>query len=133
MNNRLKTARLLFVAMTSSLLMYLALGFYLPGMVETGGEPMDPDLWWVLMGVAAVLSWASFMIPRLIVRGADVGSEKWFVGRILAWAMSEAVALFGLVGNILVSDNSLFILMMGWALVLMALHAPRAGRTPEGR
>ncbi len=118
-NNEQRTAWLIYGAILSALVIYGALGFFLPRLISSGSNTLLPILTPVFLAVAMMetillLAWA----PRL------AGKMSYMSYCIIRWAMAEAIGICGLVLSFFGVGQGLFLAFLGWALVLMLLCAP---------
>jgi hypothetical protein len=119
---------ILYVALFASAFIYLVVGILAGQGMPSDGPPLDDNMVYLFIGLAAMATIASFTVPPLVAkRGGGGNAGPWLTGRILAWALSESVAIFGLVLYFIDQEKTLenLYVFVGWSVVLMVLHAPR--------
>lgn len=124
-----KTLKIIWIAFLAATFAYLVLAFFL----TRSGEPnVDPVILAVVAIVAisegvVTLAWSMNYRRQLYEQrssgGAAFDPQKHQTTAIIVWAMSESVAVLGLVMAILF--NSFYLILPFWALgvVLLMLHS----------
>jgi len=140
MQNRARTAWILFFALMSTVVVYVVVGLLVTA--ERPPPEMDPEqaelFTMIFMGMGLVSTALSFFLPRLVARPSPGSSADpaaaWLTGKILSWALGESIAIYGLVLVMITPDGTeALYAMAGWSLVVMALHAPVNPPGTEGR
>lgn len=90
---------------------------------------------WMLLALAAGSTALSFILPRLLLRRSGAGGQaetgQRQVAYILRWALSESVAIYGLLTGFMNGPRAWVLAFFCWALVLLAVHHPfRPERRP---
>ncbi len=122
-------------AMFASLAAYAVLPLLLPGSGEA--DPILPLVTALLGALAAANALASVVLRALaLVRplrcrrlelGTPEGVQRFFTISLLNWALSESVALFGVVLFVFSRDPGLLHPFLAGAALLMLWHAPHLG------
>lgn len=125
-----KTASILFVALLASVGIYAAVAAMLMGQANAGldAEAMG-TLRMVFLLLAAASTVGSLVLPKLVAGKQPQTDQSYLTGRILAWAFSESIALYGLVGALLGLGSDLVWTLIAWAGLAMLFHAPRGRKT----
>jgi uncharacterized membrane protein YhaH (DUF805 family) len=125
----------IWAAMAVSLLVYLAIPLFLPA-PPMAYETTDFGVLFTALGVVAVLtSVASLLLRRAVViqplqRGtldpdSATGAQRLTQALVLTWALSEAVAIYGLVLYLLTRQVQLMVPFIMMSACLLVVHAPR--------
>lgn len=126
----LKTASILYVALLASVGVYAAVAAVLMGQpLQSLDQEAASTLRLVFLVLAGASTVGSLALPKLIAGGRPDSDQTYLTGRILAWAFSESIALYGLVGALLGLGSDLVWTLIAWAGLVMLFHAPR-GRKP---
>lgn len=120
---RMRTLRTLWIALLASVGMYY--GFTL---FASRPENLQPNstLSLTLLGIGVATTLISFLVKnRLISRAIEQRRvDQVHQGYVIAWAMSEVAALFGLVDFFVTNDRYYYVLMI-IAACGQLLHYPR--------
>jgi F0F1-type ATP synthase membrane subunit c/vacuolar-type H+-ATPase subunit K len=133
-----KTVQMFRIALLVSIALYVYIGEVYSG--ERGGQSMAPDpnrnLYFLLTLVALTTVGMIFAVRRLFVLPSETklaaapedaaALNRWRSGYIVTYALSEALALFGLVLRILGFTFSQVLPFYVVGFVLMLLFAPRS-------
>jgi F0F1-type ATP synthase membrane subunit c/vacuolar-type H+-ATPase subunit K len=133
-----KTVQMFRIALLVSIALYVYIGEVYSG--QRGGQSMAPEpnrnLYFLLTLVALTTVGMIFAVRRLFVLPSetklaaepeDVAAlNRWRSGYIITYALSEALALFGLVLRILGFTSSQVLPFYVVGFVLMLLFAPRS-------
>ena len=120
---KLRTLRTLWVALFSSIGLYYALTIFVGLREETDSNPMVSL---VLAVVALSTILASFLLKSKLLTRAAEQQQVSLVQQayILAWALTEAAAIFGLLDFFVTGHRHYYILFIVAAFVQL-LHFPR--------
>lgn len=135
---KMQTAQLVFVALLSSLVIYLVVGYVLSTQREPPAGAAPIGLLAPALGVAALVSLiASFTLRARLLRKAiaelpreiDESNAEGVVRAvltpwILGWALCESVAVYGLILFVLTFRWELFLPFWGVAVAAMLAQAP---------
>jgi len=125
----------IWAAMAVSLLVYLSIPLFMPA-PPMAYETTDFGVLFTVLGVVAVLtSVASLVLRRAIViqplqtgtldPESAAGAQRLTQAFVLTWAMSEAVAICGLVLYLLTRQVQLMVPFIMMSACLLVFHAPR--------
>ena len=134
-----KTIWILYMALLSSIVIYAVVAVVIDG----GGGPQnagdggfDPAmLQYMFLALGAGATVMSFVIPGVVVRaepGEALPYERLVTKKILQWAMSESIAIFGLVLYFMSGELDNMYIFAGWGVVVMLMHGP-FGLAPDRR
>lgn len=120
---RIRTLRILWIAMFMSIVFYYALTFFIAP--SEGVEP-NTTLFLVLLGVAVSTTLVSFFVKNSIINRAVEQQNLQLVqqGYIVALALTEVPALLGLVTHISTGDRNFYVLFL-ISVFGQLLHFPR--------
>lgn len=133
----------IWAAMAVSLLVYLSIPLFMPAPPMTY-ETTDFGVLFTVLGVIAVLtSVASLLLRRAIViqplqngtldPESEAGAQRLTQGFVVTWALSEAVAVYGLVLYLLTRQVQLMVPFIMMSACLLMFHAPRHLEAAERR
>jgi len=77
----------------------------------------QPSVMWILVGVGVIQGVMSFGVSRFI-------KGNFLTISIVRWAFAESAMLLGFVAGYLSGSVAVIGIMMGYALALLAVHAP---------
>jgi uncharacterized membrane protein YeiB len=123
---RLRILFILWGAQLTSLLIFALLAVF----VLHPNKDENPSLFWALMALGVTLVAVSFLVKQKFLAQAseqqsDVQSAaRTQSGYIVAWALSEAAGLFGVLARA-ITDSSYYYLLFIIAALGMLLHIPR--------
>ena len=128
---QLKTIWILYLALMSSIVIYTVVAV----MIDAQGGPRTGELessrlelfQYVFLAAGAAATVVGMVIPGLVVRaprGAALPYERLVTKKILQWALSESVAIFGLVLFFLTRDLDYMYIFAAWSAVVMLVHGP---------
>lgn len=131
--NRQQTRTLwfLYLSLMSSVVLYAVVAVLIDGQggpknLEQGGLDLATlQIVFLALGVGATVM--SFVIPGLVVRaprGEALPYQSLVTKKILQWAFSETIAIFGLVLYFLSGELNLVYVFAAWAAVVMVFHGP---------
>lgn len=134
MGNKLLVPRILWFALFVSTLIYVYVLDVTPPKGESTWEPIS-----TFMTVAAVVSGlASLFGPRLLVKPASKSKaanatpmNQYQVGLILAMALAEAVAIYGMILGFRGAPNSVVLPYFIAAWVLMLIRFPTESKLAQ--
>jgi hypothetical protein len=120
--NQLLLSRIIWSALIFSVMIYGVLVVALPA--QDRGEP--GALLSILAAVAALFAVMSFSLKFLIrsLLAKKNSSGAFLVSNIVAFALAEAVALFGFILHLLGAPLSASLAFFGVGLLLLAAHFP---------
>jgi len=128
---QLKTIWILYLALMSSIVIYAVVAVMIDAQGgPRGGEREASDLelfQYVFLAAGVVVTMASLVIPGLVVRsprGDVLPYERLVTKKIVQWALSESVAIFGLVLYFLTGDLDYMYIFAAWSAAVMLLHGP---------
>jgi len=111
---------MIWFALLSSVFIYLAVGVILR---QKQGDPPNLDaaemLYYPMVGISLALTIGLFTVFPKLFRGLP-----YQIHCILRWALSESIAVFGLILSILGGPADVFITMIIWSAVLYLLQRP---------
>ncbi len=132
--SRARTAQLVHLALIAACFFYAVIGLLIADQPLAGGSssPLSQEVVYLFIGLAAAMTIASFVIPNIVYKRSDGSAQVWFTSRIIAWALSESVAVLGLVVFLIdpARPTENLYVFVGWALFLMIAHTPR--NAPQG-
>jgi len=138
MDQRKLTLWILWGSMLMSLVVYGVMPILLTEPLEGFGAETATTLAPILVMLGLGLAVASFVLRKLLLDrplaagtldpDTPEGAQRIQTGFIVAWVLSEAVGIFGLVLWFLGRDTSLLYGFLAAGAVLLALHAPLASR-----
>jgi hypothetical protein len=128
-----RTAAVLVLALTGSIVAYVVLGFLLLGRASS---PVSSDLRLPLYGAAAAVSLAAIALRRVLLfrfrleniadrRGVTGVLKHLFTVTVIGAALAEAVGMIGLIMVFFGGDQSDLIRVAVVALVVMLYNYPR--------
>lgn len=143
MKQALLTQRIVWGALMASVVIYGVVAYVLSTTNEP--QPIDPTLRWALAAAAVFTAMASITLRRIKLpalaeepspyhRAAPVEAAppevlgELMTAYILTWALSEAVAVFGLVLAIISYTYEAYLPYALAALILQATNPPTQGR-----
>jgi F0F1-type ATP synthase membrane subunit c/vacuolar-type H+-ATPase subunit K len=126
-----QTLWILFLALLSSVVMYVVVAV----LVDSQGGPQGVDqgafdlelLQYVFLGLGAVATVASLVIPGLVIRSEPdevLPFQRLFTKKILQWALAESIAIFGLLLYFLTGDLGYTYIFAAWSAIIMLFHGP---------
>ena len=120
---KLRTLRTLWIALFSSIGLYYALTIFVGLREETDSNPLVSL---VLAGIALTTILASFLIKSKLLSRAAEQQQVQLVQQayILAWALTEAAAILGLLDFFVNGHRHYYVLFIVAAFVQL-LHFPR--------
>lgn len=126
--------KIIWVALILCVLIYAALLWQMTiawGETEPRSiEQLAANPFVLVLALMALISMAmAFTIPNLMMRGSARTSDVIRVRSIVQWALVETVAIYGLVGAIVVQDARVFIAFGSVAILGFLLTFPSAERT----
>jgi len=129
--SQIRTLRIIYAAMFVSLGIYTAVSFAIldaggPGDLGAGAPEIDM-IQWAFLAVGLVVTAMSFILPGLVIRtprSEGLPFQQVFIKKILQWALSEAVALFGLVLFFMSGDMEYILIFGAWSAALLLVHGP---------
>ena len=83
---------------------------------------------YILLGMGFISTIMSFVLPKILAGAAQQAADPWgpyFTRKVLSWALSESIAIYGLVLYFMAGDHQTMAIFVVWAGVLMAVHSPR--------
>lgn len=124
----------IWIAFVFAVFLYVVIGFFLQGTVLL--EPTQvKTLEWVFFALSLVcaagallLRWKGIHEPiqmKTLDLNTTAGQTKYLTLSILAWALSESIAIFGLVMTILSGNFYTGLPYSLASLILLALQTPR--------
>lgn len=138
--NQVKVAQIVFFALCASIVMY---GFVVLKAPHAAQAPLDTmlsdPLAQVIIFSAFMMIFVSRVLPKVILRqaigkfvksndGSSVTASRvvgpWFVSKVIQWAMTESVALFGFVLAFTKYGWMAFVPFALVSLILMAMSRP---------
>lgn len=126
-----QTLWILYLALLSSIVIYVVVAV----VVESQGGPQNVQegafdlelLQYVFLALGAASTVASLAIPSLVVRsepGEVLPFQRLFTKKILQWAISESIAIYGLLLYFLTRDLGYAYVFAAWSAVIMLFHGP---------
>lgn len=123
-----QTRWILWGAMTNSLFFFLLVGY----VVRSQGEPpaLDPNTLWLLTlllgGVGVLVSLVNVFWVKQLTKKAS-----YPVYQILRLALGEVVGIFGMLLFFMGADWTVFLVFLGWALLLQLGAMPTDSSVEE--
>ncbi len=152
-----RTVVIIWAALAASVLMYILVAFQITAKAESSGAA-DPVILYALAGVAVCMAVTTFAL-RLVLLGDErllsppsgrapatpgvpapesaeeslalAAVERYRTGLIVLWALSESVALLGLVAAIVGRRFAVIVPFAAVSLALQIVHRPARGRWDE--
>ena len=117
-----RTLLILWAALLMATVMYVVMTF----LIVRPAAAENPTLTIALCALSAVLVVASFVVKsRFVSRSVALQDLRLVrIGSVIAWAMCEASALFGLI-DFMVTPDRYYILLMALGFLGILLHFPR--------
>ena len=119
--------KFIWMGMAAGLLMYVIVGFAVPGIVE-----MEAELLRLLAITFAVLSVGAGAAGHLLYKkaqsvdaSAENAAQEIQKFSILAWAMDDIIGVFGIVLALLGLDTGSWLVFVVISIVLLVMHRPR--------
>jgi formate hydrogenlyase subunit 3/multisubunit Na+/H+ antiporter MnhD subunit len=130
-DKQLKTIWLLFLALLMSIVVYAVVAVMIeeqggPGVGEVDAAASE-FFQNILLGVGAVSTLASIFVPGLVIRsrqGEALSYERLLTKKIIQWAISESIAILGLVLYFLTGDLDNMYIFAAWSAAVMLFHGP---------
>ena len=119
-------ARIIWVALLGSIVMYTGLAWFLRGQRS---EPPAPEvgLFTQVFAALAVMQGIASFVMRSVLKDAP-----YFTRMVVCWAIVEGIALYGLVLALLGGDLTWTYGFSGLSALLLALHAPGVTEVTRG-
>ncbi len=114
---------IIWLAVLSSAVLFFMLTFVIPRSVALDASPL---MLWVLTGMGMLLPLMSFAPKKIFMEQAVQKQQMQLVhtGYIIAFAMSEAAGIFGLLAYVL-TPGPYHYLLFALSVVFMLAHFPR--------
>ncbi|HEY0430836.1 MAG TPA: hypothetical protein VGC61_03430 [Pyrinomonadaceae bacterium] len=122
LNLQYRTLLILWVALLMSTVIYVFMTFFL----ARPAAAQNPTLTVALYAMSFLMVVASFVVKsRFVSQSVDLQDMRLVrVGSVIAWAMCEAAALFGLI-NFFVTQDPYYIVLMAVGFLGILSHMPR--------
>ncbi len=126
------TARILYAALFVSIGFYVIIAHVVAagGGLEQGGDAENLELMGnIFLGLGFVSTVLSFVIPKVMARAAGGAASEagaWFTRKVVSWAMSESIVIYGLVYFFMAQAENMqdLYVFAGWSAVIMLVHGP---------
>jgi len=138
---QLQTLWILFLALLSSVVIYAVVAVIIdaqggPQNAGEGGFDLATlQILFLALGAGSTLM--SFILPGLLVRTPPQAEalpyQQLVTKKIMQWAISESIAIFGLVLYFLTGELDYAYLFAAWSAVVMLFHGPFGLATEPGR
>ena len=128
---QLQTTWILFLALLSSIVIYVVVAVVIDaqgGPQDMGEAGLDPELLqYLFLGLGVASTIASLVIPGLVFRsepGEPLSFERLFPKKIMQWAISETIAIYGLLMYFMTQDLGYMYIFAAWGAIIMLFHGP---------